>query len=91
MVLRIWGPLTHQLSVNFSTGLPKLPESSTIPSGPSALKQRIINGEIVEIGTHPHQVSLQYELVPGLWFPICGGSVIGTEFVLTAAHCVDYK
>lgn len=45
---------------------------------------RIINGEEATPGEFPHQVTL---LRNG--YHTCGGSVISTGWVLTAAHCVD--
>ncbi|XP_046736395.1 trypsin-1-like isoform X1 [Diprion similis] len=47
--------------------------------------ERIINGETVEPGEIPYQVSLQ---LPIIRFHFCGGSVISETFVITAAHCV---
>ncbi|XP_046467032.1 trypsin zeta isoform X2 [Neodiprion pinetum] len=51
---------------------------------PSSLG-RIINGETVEPGEIPYQVSLQR---PMDRFHFCGGSVISETYVITAAHCV---
>ncbi|XP_033349426.1 trypsin-2-like [Bombus vosnesenskii] len=43
---------------------------------------RIIGGSQVDIGQHPHQLSLQTS------GHICGGSIISSNWAITAAHCV---
>ena len=48
---------------------------------------KIIGGADVEISEYPWQVAVSYE---GPDFgSLCGGSIIGDSWVLTAAHCVD--
>lgn len=44
---------------------------------------RIVGGEVIAISEAPYQVSLQYHNIHQ-----CGGSIISTTFVLSAAHCV---
>ncbi|MDA8586055.1 serine protease [Rhodobacteraceae bacterium] len=52
---------------------------------------RIINGDDAATGEFPHQVSLLEEgNAPGLERHFCGGSIIGTDTILTAAHCVTW-
>ncbi|KAH8305470.1 hypothetical protein KR018_007903, partial [Drosophila ironensis] len=46
---------------------------------------RIVNGEDVTIEEHPYQVSIQ--TTKGFHF--CGGSLITSDTVLTAAHCMQ--
>ena len=43
----------------------------------------IVGGTVVDIQDYPHQVSL---LFAGTHF--CGGFIINSHFVITAAHCV---
>ncbi|XP_043583741.1 trypsin-2-like [Bombus pyrosoma] len=43
---------------------------------------QIIGGSQVDIGQHPHQLSLQTS------GHICGGSIISSNWAITAAHCV---
>ncbi|KAH8375073.1 hypothetical protein KR093_002615, partial [Drosophila rubida] len=46
---------------------------------------RIVNGEETTIDEHPYQVSIQ--TTKGNHF--CGGSLIGSDIILTAAHCMQ--
>nr|XP_033322626.1 chymotrypsin-1-like [Megalopta genalis] len=48
------------------------------------LEPRIVNGEDAKLGEIPYQVSLQKSNSH-----FCGGSVLNTNYVLTAAHCVE--
>jgi secreted trypsin-like serine protease len=53
---------------------------------------RIIGGEDAKPGEFPYQVSLMfssnYDSAPAVERHFCGGSIIGDEWVMTAAHCV---
>lgn len=55
-------------------------KSSSAPSPPSA---RIVGGTVAENGAWPWQVSLQMR-----GYHVCGGSIIGPSWILSAAHCV---
>lgn len=43
---------------------------------------RIVGGQRVDIRSHPHQLSLQ------TLRHICGASIIGENWAITAGHCV---
>lgn len=45
---------------------------------------RIVGGVAIPIERTPYQVSLQYD-----GYHFCGGSIISSNFVLSAAHCTD--
>ncbi|KAM3622535.1 uncharacterized protein V6R79_026425 [Siganus canaliculatus] len=50
--------------------------------------QRVVGGEVSSANAWPWQISLQYTS-GGYWYHTCGGSLIQTGWVMTAAHCVD--
>ena len=47
---------------------------------------RIVGGSTISISERPFQVGLEYSFFD---FTFCGGSLIASDKVLTAAHCCD--
>ena len=68
------------------------PTSSTTPSpatsacdcGIAQRQTRIVGGQETEVNKYPWMVALVH---PGEMTPWCGGSIVSSQHVLTAAHC----
>uniref|UniRef100_A0A8C2Y835 pancreatic elastase II n=1 Tax=Coturnix japonica TaxID=93934 RepID=A0A8C2Y835_COTJA len=58
-----------------------------VPFYPPAVS-RVVGGENARPFSWPWQVSLQYQS-SGQWHHSCGGTLIATNWVLTAAHCIS--
>ncbi|OPJ86185.1 hypothetical protein AV530_011348 [Patagioenas fasciata monilis] len=58
-----------------------------VPAYPP-LVSRVVGGEDARPFSWPWQVSLQY-YSNGQWHHTCGGTLIATNWVLTAAHCIS--
>ena len=52
------------------------------------IEGRITNGYNADVGQFPYQVGLSLQINHNA-FIWCGGSIISTDYLLTAAHCVD--
>lgn len=52
----------------------------------SFLVQKIVGGDVADVGTYPFIAALGYQTRDGLKWA-CGGSLINRRYVLTAAHC----
>ncbi|EDS31864.1 serine-type enodpeptidase, partial [Culex quinquefasciatus] len=78
-----WLPLVVSLlSVNGETFLPIEKAKLKVIRNPPAFAPRIVGGSYATLGQFPFQVAVHY----GNGF--CGGSLIRSNWVLTAAHCV---
>ncbi|NXO62758.1 CEL2A elastase, partial [Phainopepla nitens] len=58
-----------------------------VPAYPP-LVSRVVGGENARPYSWPWQASLQYKS-NGKWYHTCGGTLIATNWVLTAAHCIS--
>ncbi|XP_077129940.1 serine protease 33-like [Ranitomeya variabilis] len=56
--------------------------------GSPQINGKIVGGTNAVQGEWPWQVSLLYR-IQGSYYHICGGSLIASQWVLTAAHCFD--
>jgi len=72
------------------TSAPTPPPPSIVPPGQCGIPQvqmsRVIAGEDAKRGTWPWQILMMYNGRPG-----CGGSIINSRWIVTAAHCVDRR
>ncbi|KAG7188817.1 hypothetical protein KM043_008426 [Ampulex compressa] len=58
-------------------------------ASPFDLSPRITDGVDANPGEFPYQVSIQWGVPPILGYRhVCGGSIIGERYVLTAGHCI---
>lgn len=62
--------------------------SCGVPSFLPSLSARVVGGDDAVPHSWPWQVSLQY-LKDDTWRHTCGGTLISSSYVLTAAHCID--
>ena len=62
-----------------------LSAAAALALAPLAPADAVVNGSTASPGQFPFMASLQ----DGSGFAFCGGSVIGSGWVLTAAHCVE--
>uniref|UniRef100_A0A8C4PDN3 Chymotrypsin-like elastase family member 2A n=1 Tax=Dromaius novaehollandiae TaxID=8790 RepID=A0A8C4PDN3_DRONO len=57
-----------------------------VPAYPPAVS-RVVGGENARPYSWPWQASLQYSS-SGNWYHTCGGTLIASNWVMTAAHCI---
>lgn len=67
-------------------GFVTLQEYYSNATGDDLANGRIVGGSPASAGQFPWQVAVMYRTSAGSYF--CGGSLIGPQWVLTAAHCV---
>ncbi|XP_006037743.1 chymotrypsin-like elastase family member 2A [Alligator sinensis] len=70
--------ITLLLGYAYGCGVPAFPP----------IASRVVGGEDARPHSWPWQISLQV-FINGRWRHTCGGTLIATNWVLTAAHCID--
>ena len=63
--------------------------STTYPGKRFEPLTKIVGGSHSQPTSWPWQVSIQYLGSDYLWYHFCGGSLVDTHWVVTAAHCVS--
>ncbi|KAH8300134.1 hypothetical protein KR044_010396 [Drosophila immigrans] len=61
--------------------------TATASTAVTTVQGRIINGQPAAEGQFPYQVGLSFASASSSETYFCGGVIIGTEWLLTAAHC----
>ena len=89
--MKLWGSVVRTVAGLLILGLTDIgaTPSSAIPSTAIAAdrEHRIVGGKNTDIRSVPWQV-LVYRNAPGDSVYLCGGSLISTRWIITAAHCV---
>gem|GEM_PF-1741206 len=74
-------------------GIASLPSASAqqawTPTPTDDISRQIVGGQPANVGKWPWQIALIPGDAPDFLDQFCGGSLIATQWVLTAAHCVE--
>ncbi|XP_012517966.1 PREDICTED: chymotrypsin-C [Propithecus coquereli] len=76
------------LGITVLTALLACASGCGVPRIQPNLSARVVGGDDAVPHSWPWQISLQY-LKDNTWTHTCGGTLIASNFVLTAAHCVS--
>lgn len=66
-----------------------VPQPELEQCGVHVSDDRIVGGTVAEIDEFPWMALLEYRSTNNRLEPACGGSLINSRYVVTAAHCVD--
>jgi len=64
---------------------------NTCDCAPVTASSRIVGGKEVNPKYRLPYQALVYPTVPGVGSFLCGGTIVNKRYVITAAHCTDYK
>jgi len=83
---------TGETTVPIITTTPPIPITTAAPSGECRCGManratRIVGGEVTEVNEYPWQIMIILDIFPGR--PWCGGSILSSRTILTAAHCTE--
>ena len=67
-----------------------IPNASKGECGLRLTDERVVGGEVARLGEFPYVALLGY-LIDNEIFYLCGGSILNSKYILTAAHCHSSK
>jgi len=79
IILERWDPLLEDRAIN------------TCDCAPVTESSRIVGGKEVNPKYRLPYQALVYPTVPGVGSFLCGGTIVNKKYVITAAHCTDYR
>ena len=85
-----WKNSSNETENSVDTNVPYIPQATSESNMPPPVADTfIVGGTLSRPRTWPWQASMQYIGSDGSWHHFCGGSLIHTRWIVTAAHCVQ--